>query len=254
MSDLLDRLDRSTRRLVAGTAPRRLRIRATPAFTSRWLIPRLHAFEARHPDIDYDVAIGFPPTDLTGTDVFVHWGTTPVEGARVEPFFASPRAPVASPAYLAREGPVGRPADLLGRRLLHDEVADGWSGWFERVGVRPPGGPLGPRFAHCELVLTAAEAGQGVALPYLALLAPPPGAGEGGGLVRLFDEASEPVTIYACACAEADADDPAVRAFRDFLFEEAEAAGALPPAAPVFALPSRATGRAAVSGGSGARR
>ncbi len=237
LTGIMDRLDASTRRLRGPEQPALVRIRATPAFTTRWLLPRMHRFQAEHPDLDYDISIGFPPTDFSNGDVdlFIHWGAEPVAGARVEPFFDSVRAPVASAAYLESGPKIERPADLLTVTLLRDKVQDGWSKWFKSCGVVPPANPRGPLFAHCELALRAAETGQGVALPYTALIQDEL---ESGGLIRLFDQETPPVTIYSIAYQECSAKDPAIRAFRDWLVDE------VPPATsplPVAAAGGRGT-------------
>jgi LysR family glycine cleavage system transcriptional activator len=216
---ILDRLDASTRRVCHPNQPELVRIRATPAFTTRWLLPRMHRFQSKHPDLDYEIANGLPPTDFSqgDVDVFIHWGTDPVAGAQVEPFFKSARAPVASVEFLRNAPEIKRPADLVAVTLLHDKVLDGWSQWFESCGVVPPATLRGPRFAHCELALQAAESGQGVALPYTALIQTEL---ESGRLVRLFDQETPPVIIYSLAYQESDADEPKIKGFRDWIFEE----------------------------------
>lgn len=221
LTGILDRLDESTRRLCYPDQPELVRIRATPAFTTRWLLPRMHRFQSDYPDLDYEVTIGFPPTNFSkgDVDVFIHWGEDPVGGARVEPFFESARAPVASGEFLRNAPEIKRPADLLAVTLLHDKVQDGWSQWFESCGVVPPATQRGPRFAHCELALQAAETGQGVALTYTALIQ---GELESGRLVRLFDQETPPVIIYSLAYQECDANDPKIRAFRDWIFDEVQ--------------------------------
>lgn len=219
LTGILDQLDASTWRLCHPDEPELLRIRATPSFTTRWLLPRMHSFQSNYPDLDYEVTIGFPPTDFSqgDVDVFIHWGADPVVGARVEPFFKSARAPVASAGFLRNAPEIIRPADLLKATLLHDKIQDGWSQWFELCGVVPPTAQRGPRFAHCELALQAAEAGQGVALPYTALIQPEL---ESRQLVSLFDIEIPPMIIYSLAYQERDATDPKIRAFRDWIFDE----------------------------------
>jgi len=69
LTELLDRLDHCTERLVQHDFREVLRIRATPAFTTRWLLPRMRTFSAEYPDLDYDVTIGFPPTDFFACSV-----------------------------------------------------------------------------------------------------------------------------------------------------------------------------------------
>jgi len=208
LTGILDRLDASTRRLCHPNQPEIVRIRATPAFTTRWLLPQMHRFQSGYPDRDYEI-----------TSRYIHsLGRGPVVGARVEPFFRSARFPVASREFLRNATEVRRPADLLAVTLLHDKVMDGWSQWFDSCGVVPPATQRGPRFAHCELVLQAAETGQGVALPYTALIQPEL---ESGCLVRLFDQKTPPVLIYSLAYQECDANDPKIRAFRDWILNEA---------------------------------
>lgn len=230
LTEVLDRLDFSTRRVAASQARAPLRIRGTPAFAARWLVPRMHRFYARHPEIEWQVSTGLPPTDFArgDADVVIHWGAEPVAGARVEPFLESPRAPVAAPG-LAETVRARRPADLLKVTLLHDQVQDGWGGWFESAGVAAPAAARGPRFAHCDLVLAAAESGQGVALAYTTLIDRELASGR---LVRLFDHETPPAIIYSLAYPEALADDPRIRAFRACIFNEVES-GARPALAAV---------------------
>jgi LysR family glycine cleavage system transcriptional activator len=221
LTDLLNRLDTSSRRVTHPDPTEVLRIKATPAFTRRWLLPRLADFALRHFDIDYDVAVGFPPTDFSGDDVdiYIHWGTDPVDGACVEPFLETARTPVASPAFLRAAPPIRRPVDLCKVTLLHDKVADGWSEWFYTCGIEPP--PVqGPRFAHCELAITAAETGQGVDLGYLALIKRELNDGR---LVRLFDQETPSRVIYSLAYRKHAAQEPRIKAFRDWIFEQVDA-------------------------------
>lgn len=227
LTDLLNRLDSCTQRLAYPDQPELLQIRATPAFTTRWLLPRMHRFSARHPELDYEVTVGMPPTDLSQSDVdvYIHWDTQPVPDACVEPFFESARTPVASRDFLRAAPPLRKPSDLLGVTLLHDKVEDGWSAWFESCGVTPPAAWRGPRFAHCELAMVAAETGQGVALAYISLVERELASGQ---LIRLFDQETLGEVIYSLAYRESDAREPRIRAFRDWLFEEV-AQSAAPP-------------------------
>ena len=101
--------------------------------------------------------------------------------------------------------------------MIHDEVADAWEKWFCIAGIAVPELPRGPRLAHCELTLTAAERGQGVALAYDAMAR---GGLREGKLVRLFDVTVPPITIYSVAFVQTRARDPRISAFRDWIFGE----------------------------------
>ncbi len=154
-------------------------------------------------------------------DVVMHWGEAPVDGSVVETMMASGRYPVASTVLVEREG-IETPGDLLGSTLLHDEVDDGWGEWFSSAGITPNGLPRGPRLAHCELTLTAAEQEQGAALAYDAMAR---NTLEAGRLVRLFDIETPARTIYSFAHAATRRRCPDIERFRDWLFDEVAAQG-----------------------------
>lgn len=215
---LLDEMDRITREVSRRTDEEPLAVQTTPAFAARWLLPRLGRFLERYPKIALDLSTGLPPTDLNrdNVDIVVQWGDDPVAGLRVEPFMASTRMPVCSPAFLAARPDLRRPSDLSGDILLRDMVAEGWDDWFARaacVGIHA----YGPRFAHCELSMRAAESGLGVDLAYRALIEADVAAGR---LVELFDIESSAVVIYSLAYRESDGRRRSVIAFRDWLFHE----------------------------------
>lgn len=224
LTPILDALDASTRRLSRGRTAGRLRVLSTPGFAARWLVPRLHRFEYRD-QIAISVSQGAPCTDFArnNADVVIHWGDTPVDGVLVEPMMESGRYPVAN-AELVRREDLKTPGDLLGSTLLHDEVDDGWEAWFTKAGVRPNGLPNGPKLAHCELSLTAAEQQQGIALAYDAMAR---NSLEAGRLVRLFDVETPARTIYSFAHAESRRRCPDIGRLRTWLFEEVETQGLL---------------------------
>ncbi len=221
LTPIFDELDRSTRTVSRSGGRTTIDVLTTPAFATRWLIPRLDQFDAA--DISLHVSQGAPCTDFkrNNVDVVVHWGDLPIPGAVVEPLMRTGRYPVASPEYRDRHR-IAKPSDLLTQRLIHDEVMDAWEEWFDLVGLIPPKLPLGPRLAHCDLTLAAAEQGQGVALAYDAMAR---SALRAGRLVRLFTSQTLPVITYSFACPERLARIPEIRRFRDFLFAEVAAEG-----------------------------
>lgn len=224
LTGLLDGLEESTRRAAGDLSASPLRILSTPGFAARWLVPRLDRFPGGDKVI-IRTSTGAPSTDFArnDADVVIHWGDAPVAGVIVEAFMESGRYPLASPEFIARER-LQRPGDLARTTLLHDEVMDAWDAWFRCAGLHVPPLPRGPRFAHCELALTAAEQGQGVTLAYDAMAR---GTVASGRLVRLFEAETLPITIYSVAYPAGRATDTRIRAFRDWLFEEVVAEGTL---------------------------
>ncbi|MDW4550449.1 LysR substrate-binding domain-containing protein [Defluviimonas sp. D31] len=224
---LLDELDASTRAITGEAAQGVIRLRMTEWFAKRWLIPRLPRFMRACPGLEVQIETGLPPTDFRhgALDVIIHWGDAPVEGAVIEPFFASTRTPVCSPAYLAAHPDLKAPRDLARHVLLRDETDDGWAEWFGVAGLPtycPEGGPV---FSHCELSTTAALSDAGVELAYRELLID---LLRDGDLVQLFDILSPVRTIYSLAYERRRAKDARILAFREWLFGEILAESAAP--------------------------
>ncbi len=169
LTGLLDQLDASTKLAARTDRNGSLSVLCTPGFAARWLAPRL-AQCPDHDRIEILVSEGAPSTDFmrNGADLVIGWGGAPEPGLVVEPLMESGRYPVCSPGLRARAR-LRRPEDLLGQTLFHDEVLDAWDKWFRLAGLPVPEFPRGPRLPHCELVLSAAERGQGVALAYDAM-------------------------------------------------------------------------------------
>jgi LysR family glycine cleavage system transcriptional activator len=220
VSEVLDRLDAATERMqgVGDAGP--LSVRATPAFTSRWLLPRLDRFTQAYPEIELQITTTTDPMHFPkdGVDVLVQYGQEPAPGLRVDPFLTSTRFPVCSPEMLAKGPALRNPEDLGRMTLLRDLVGDGWDAWFERAGAEMPRAVKGPRFAHCDLTMRAAEEGQGVALAYGALIADEIAENK---LVKLFELETPPKVIYSLTCPEAWTNRPRIAAFRNWVFAEA---------------------------------
>jgi len=220
---ILDRLDAATERMRGVDLAGPLSVRATPAFASRWLLPRMARFNDTHPDVALQITttadpMHFPPD---GIDVLIQYGQEPAPGLSVEPFMTSARFPACHPALLKDGPPIREPADLARLTLLRDLVGDDWETWFECAGAGMPEADGEPCLAHCELTLRAAEEGQGVALAYGALVGDTIAAGK---LVRLFDIETPHKVIYSLTCPEAWSNRPRIAAFRNWVFGEMRAA------------------------------
>lgn len=225
VTQILDRLDASTARFTGVEAAGPLSVRATPAFASRWMMPRLERFNAAYPEIELEVTTTTDPMTFPGegVDILIQYGQEPAEGLRVDPFLTSARFPACSPRLLENTGRPKVPEDLARFTLLRDVVGDDWEMWFACAEARLPGKIRGPRFAHCELTHKAAEEGQGVVLAYGALIDRELAEGR---LVKLFDLETPPKVIYSLTCPEAWINRPRIAAFRNWVLEEVSGAAA----------------------------
>ncbi|NUO72495.1 MAG: LysR family transcriptional regulator [Frateuria sp.] len=139
----------------------------TPSFAIRWLLPRLPAFEKAHPKIELSVLVDqkLEAFDDGRVDLAIRMGQGPWPNLHCETLMDDALYPVTSPAYWRDHGRPSRPAQLAGLRLLHDrDPQAAWDLWRRAHG--PAGLALqgGARYASSDLVLRAAEQGQGVAL------------------------------------------------------------------------------------------
>ena len=219
LSFILDSLDASTARIRGVDSAGPLSVRATPAFTARWLLPRMVSFNGAYPEIELHVTTTIVPMHFPndGVDILIQYGQEPEAGLRVEPFLTSARYPVCSPKMLAKGVAIEKPEDLARVTLLRDLVGDDWDTWFTCANSKMPKKISGPRFAHCELSMRAAEEGLGVALAYGALINNEIADGK---LIKLFDLETPPKVIYSLTCPESWTNRPRIAAFRNWVFAE----------------------------------
>lgn len=225
LSDAFDLMDAATRRLSRREAEGALKVSALPSFAARWLLPRLSRFRAAHPEIDVLVSANHELSDLVAEnlDVGLRFGSGRYPGLRAERLMGDRRMPVCSPALLGGSHPLRRPEDLRHHTLLHDDVFGGgievdWKAWIRLVGVQGVDAGRGPGFSDSAMVLSAAIAGQGVALARASLAIDDLAAGL---LVLPFGPSVDTGYDYWFATAEASAGLAKVRAFRDWIMAEA---------------------------------
>jgi LysR family transcriptional regulator, glycine cleavage system transcriptional activator len=219
LTPLLDRFSACTDEVLGAGLVGQLKVRTTPAFAARWLVPRIAAFNLEHPDIELHITTSLERPDFSrgDVDVIVQYGVESADGMSVQPFLQSARSPVASPDLLRHGRPIRVPADLISYTLLHDMVGDDWPSWFKIASSYPVELPRGPRFEHCNLTLGAAELGQGIALGFLALAE---SSLAKGTLVRLFDLETLPRVIYSVVFPTEWEFHGKVAAFRDWLVDQ----------------------------------
>jgi LysR family transcriptional regulator, glycine cleavage system transcriptional activator len=226
LSAIFARLAEATARLRAPDARRTLTISVLPSFAARWLVPRLGRFTARHPEIDVRVAPENAPADFARGDVDmgIRFGTGRYPGLRTDRLFGDEIFPVCSPRLLRR---LRRPADLRRHVLLHDERHDDWRGWLAAARVTGVDPARGPIFTDASMLVSAAVAGQGVAMARRVLAEDELAAGR---LVRPFALALPSERAYYVVSPRATAAQPKIAAFREWLRDEAAQRATLTPA------------------------
>ena len=220
----------ATRRVNSAAGSQVLTVSAPPAFAAAWLVPRLGAFQVKHPAIDLRLSTSRALADLDagGTDIAIRHGSGRWKGLRADRIVTAALAPVCSPALLRRHPPATRAENLASLPLLHDGQRQDWPLWFQAHDVQPVPREAfsGPSFDDQMLLLRAAAAGQGVALVTEALARPELAS---GALARALDLPLPQDCAYWLVCPLAAAEQPKVAAFRDWVLVEGAADQAADP-------------------------
>jgi LysR family glycine cleavage system transcriptional activator len=143
---------------------------AVPTFATRWLIPRLPDFAARHPEIVVHIETRTRPFLFTDSefDAALYSGTAEQvanwAGTRATRLMSEDVLPVCSPALLAGRGEL-TPQDIASLPLLQQSTRPyGWRQWFDAMGVAAPNALSGARYELFSMTATAAACGLGAAL------------------------------------------------------------------------------------------
>jgi LysR family transcriptional regulator, glycine cleavage system transcriptional activator len=226
-----DRLSEATVRLRTGALGGLLTVAALPAFASGWLLPRIARFRERYPRIDLLLKTSRTLADFRreDVDVAIRYSAGTSADTKSVLLMGEEVFPVASPTLVAPSLLPMSLADLRSIPLLHD--ADGpsqpwlsWHEWFERGGVESPTALSGLTFTDSIVLLSAAVAGLGVALgrgPNIE------GLLSRGQLVRLTQDSWKAEWSYRLVAPPANFSRPNVRAFVEWIVEEAEGNSAL---------------------------
>lgn len=157
----LERLRQTTyRAIAAGVTGRSLRIATLPTFAARWLIPRLHLFEAACPGVEVNLATRLGAFDLVKErfDLVIHYGLRDWPDAELTELGREEMVPVAAPGRL----PAGVPTTWP---LLHLESRPtAWSDWCRLKGLDVPAMLPGKHFDQFTMIIAGAVAGLGVGL------------------------------------------------------------------------------------------
>ncbi|MEM9853198.1 MAG: transcriptional regulator GcvA [Pseudomonadota bacterium] len=211
---------RSVRRLTDQT---NLNVTAGPAFTAKWLAPRLFEFAQAHPEIElrFSASLRIMDFNRDAVDVAIRFGLGPDEG-----YFSLPLAnewvtPVMLPDLAAR---YPTPESLRDAPLIVDQSIDfldppvDWAAWFRAMGVEPPKG-YGPKFSQADHAVDAALAGLGVVLGRRALCIKDIAEGR---LVAPYKTALNTGARFRFICPSGLENRPQIRAFREWMLAEIE--------------------------------
>jgi len=165
--DILVALERTAKMAMSfGEGGDVLRLAVLPTFASTWLIPRLPEFRRMHPNVSIDLASALHPVDFDDSpfDAAIQRAVMARKGTDVVPLLDETLIVVAAPGLV----PVGKTlsrADLASYPLIQLATRpELWNDWLSKAGAAQVERLQGPRVQHFDMVISAAEAGLGIAL------------------------------------------------------------------------------------------
>lgn len=169
VSTAFDRLGDAAVRFGRTPSTRVIKVNAQTTVATRWLIPKLPAFHAHHPDIEISLATfsSAEPRAPIGFDVLIQRG--PVEWPEWRnfeklPLFEERLSVVASPALLARH-PLRDIKDLAGQVFVSSQTrVMEWERWLDAAGASQTRPRRFLRFDHYHVALQAVIDGLGLGI------------------------------------------------------------------------------------------
>ncbi len=172
---------------------RPLSVTLTPTFAAYWLMPRLGAFRAAHPEIPLTLDPTSESVDLRrgAHDLAIRFGAGNWAGLEAERLLPSDFVVAAAPALLAGRR-IETPADLLDLPWVQELGTDELRVWMAAQGV-PDAAPRNVARMPGNMMLDAIRRGEAIGITGRAWLSHDIGT---GALVTLFDHAQSPDLGY----------------------------------------------------------
>lgn len=227
LQEAFDLIERAAATMREVPDKRLIVVSVAPSFGAKWLVPRLHRFQALHPEFDLRIDATDNNANFTtdGVDIGIRFGRGVYRNLRSTLILKETVFPVCSPALLNGAHPIRSPQDLAHHPLIHvqwnnlSDAAPSWHMWLKAMGVVGVDADRGPRFTIDDMTVQAAVQGQGVALASATLVT---AELESGRLVRLFPGTTfaAPELAYYMVLPEAKMAEPRIRAFHDWVLQE----------------------------------
>lgn len=203
-----------------GKRKTKLKISALPLITNAWLIPRLAAFEAKHPEISLTIETENRITDLEREDIDIGIRNvrTPPAGLFARKLLDVKLVPLCARKLTTGANALKAPRDLAQHALIHISARpDGWSRWLAQVGLKGLKPKRELTVDTIPAALEAAARGHGVTLGLSPLVWEAPAA---ASLVVPFSPKVETDGSYYIVHRKADRARSEIKAFVDWITKE----------------------------------
>lgn len=219
ISEALGRIRSATLHAIAHQAGGgNLRLATLPTFGSKWLLPRLHEFYRRHPEVLVHINSRIEPVDFatSGIDAAIVVASGEQPGLVSHLLHAEELVVILSPA-LAASRPRWTTEDISQQVLLN--VANNphaWGDWFTHHGLAHQAMRLGPSFELTSHLIQAVRADIGIGLVPRILITDELAEGKLVSPVLPYASTRSYYLVYPARNQSL----PALEAFRAWLLEE----------------------------------
>ncbi|MEM1110668.1 MAG: transcriptional regulator GcvA [Pseudomonadota bacterium] len=220
VSESLDLLARGKRRMSFYYRPGSVVIGTTPAFASKWLLPRFERLTEDIESIQPWLYTEDEQYDLKAqeVDLAIWFGDGQWPGLDAEKLFPDYLTPMYSPTRALPEHTLADVTDLAQHSLIHDERAEDWQAWLALVDQLELDDIQGPKFSDSALALDCAARGQGVVLGSKVLADEMLAAGQ---LEAPFEASLQTSSAYYLLQPAGQEMRPSVAAARAWIMEQA---------------------------------
>ena len=138
IKDAFDQIEAHTKAVRPSVQDNELTIQVYVTVALKWLIPRLHDFERRFPDMKVRLSTSYIDWDFDerNVDVGVVLARNKHAGHYYAPLFQSMLVPVCAPELVKGEGGLKVAADLKKHKLIDVYTAEeDWQTWLDAAGV-----------------------------------------------------------------------------------------------------------------------
>lgn len=160
-----------------------IKLKLTPSFAYKWLIPRLKKFYNLYPNISIQTYAEGALVDHQDSnfDLTIDYGQSPYHNQHAQLLLKEQLIPVMSPSYFQRfdwqnNSTENQQQIWQSVTLLHDAMPwknakkhEEWQYWFEKMAIKTQSNQ-GHFFNRTDMAMAAAEAGLGIALARYALV------------------------------------------------------------------------------------
>jgi LysR family transcriptional regulator, glycine cleavage system transcriptional activator len=227
--EAFDQIETQTRAIRPAVNNSELTIQVYVTVAIKWLIPRLHDFERRYPDMKVRLSTSYFDWDFDerNVDVGIVLARNKSPGHHYRSLFRSLLTPVCAPSRLTGDKKLRGPEDLQAHPLIDVYTAEeDWQLWLEAAGVNGVANANRLSVDSYILAQEAAIEGRGVAMTI------GPFANEDLKLGRLVEPFALKVKHrhnWFFVCKQEDRNKPKIKRFEEWLLKQVAADPSLEP-------------------------